>query len=467
MTYVDRLSGGGFRELLTLLSGPFAGLFGGMHLLPFYYPIDGSDAGFDPIDHTKPDPRIGSWDDLRELAKGKDLMADLIVNHMSSRSPQFEDFRRNGDASRYSDLFLTLGRVFPKGATESDLLQIYRIRPSLPFTAVKFDDGIERILWTTFTSGQIDIDVFSPSGIGYVEQILKQFRDAGVRAIRLDAAGFAIKKPGTSCFMIPETYEFISGLTAKAHVLGMEVLVEMHGHYEDQIQLARRVDWVYDFALPPLVLHALYRHNSVALKRWLSMSPRNAITVLDTHDGIGVSDAGGLLSADEIASIVETIHQRSNDGSRQASGEAANNLDVSQVNCTFYDALGRRDGEYRIARALQFFSPGIPQVYYVGLLAGANDIELLRRTKEGRDINRHYYTGDEIQSEIQRPVVRSLFDLIRFRNTHPAFAGDFNLLHSSDREITIEWRSNAHWARLNVDLMAMNAVIDASPEVSS
>jgi len=438
-----------------------------MHLLPFYFPIDGTDAGFDPIDHTQPDPRMGSWDDLGELAKGKDLMADLIVNHVSSRSPQFEDVRRNGDASPHSDLFLTFGRVFPNGATESDLLQIYRIRPSLPFTTVKFENGSERVFWTTFTSGQIDIDVSSDSGRAYLEDILKQFHAAGVRAIRLDAAGFAIKKSGTSCFMIPETFEFISGLAEKAHLLGMEVLVEMHGQFEDQIQLARRVDWVYDFALPPLILHALYTHSAGALKHWLSMSPRNVVTVLDTHDGIGVIDAGGFLNADEIASLVETIHQRTNDESRQASGEAANNLDVSQVNCTFYDALGRRDGEYRIARALQFFSPGIPQVYYVGLLAGANDMELLRRTKEGRDINRHYYTGLEIRSEIQRPVVRSLFDLIRFRNTHPAFDGDFNLLPSSDPEITIEWRNNAHWARLHVDLMTMNVVIEASSEVSS
>ena len=241
----------------------------------------------------------------------------------------------------------------------------------------------------------------------------------------------------------------------------------MHGHYGDQIQLARRVDWVYDFALPPLVLHALYTHDAVPLKKWLTIGPRNAVTVLDTHDGIGVIDAGGLLGSEEIGSIVETIHRRSNNESRQASGEAANNLDVSQVNCSLYDALGRNDAEYQIARALQFFSPGVPQVYYVGLLAGTNDMELLRRTKEGRDINRHHYTAQEIYLEVQRPVVRALFELIRFRNTHPAFAGDFNLLPSSDRDIAIEWRNNPHWARLNVDLMAMNAVIDASPEVSS
>jgi sucrose phosphorylase len=447
-----------------LLDGPLAGLFGGMHLLPFYYPIDGADAGFDPVDHTRPDPRLGSWDDLRELARGKDLMADLIVNHMSSGSPQFEDFRNSGDASRYADLFLTYGRVFPMGATESDLLQIYRIRPGLPFTAVKFGDGIERLLWTTFTSAQIDINVSSDPGRVYLDKILKQFQDAGVRAIRLDAAGFAIKKAGTSCFMIPETFEFISRITAQAHALGIEVLVEMHGHYQDQIQLARRVDWVYDFALPPLMLHALYTHDAVPLKKWLAIRPRNTVTVLDTHDGIGVIDAGGLLSPEQIGSIVETIHRRSNNESRRASGEAANNLDVSQVNCTFYDALGRNDPEYEIARVVQFFSPGVPQVYYMGLLAGANDMELLRRTKEGRDINRHHYTAEEIELAVQRPVVRALFERIRFRNRHPAFAGDFSLLPCADHQIAFEWRNREHWARLTVDLKAMNTLIDASQE---
>jgi sucrose phosphorylase len=448
------------------LDGPFAGLFGGIHLLPFYYPIDGSDAGFDPIDHTQPDPRLGSWNDVRELAEGRDLMADLIVNHMSSQSPQFRDFRRNGAASPYADLFLTYGSVFPIGATESDLLRLYRIRPSLPFTVLPFDDGADRLLWTTFTPAQIDINVASGSGRAYLDQILKQFHASGVRAIRLDAAGFAIKKAGTSCFMIPETFEFISALTAQAHSLGIEVLVEMHGHHEDQIQLARQVDWVYDFALPPLVLHALYTRDAGPLKRWLSRSPRNAVTVLDTHDGIGVIDAAGLLSSVEIGNLVETIHLRSNNESRLASGEAANNLDVSQVNCTFYDALGRRDAEYRIARALQFFSPGVPQVYYMGLLAGTNDMELLRRTKEGRDINRHRYTAQEIDLEVQRPAVRELFELIRLRNRHPAFAGDFRLLPSGDHEIAAEWRNEKHRARLNVDLKAMSSVIDASREVA-
>jgi sucrose phosphorylase len=473
IAYVDRLSGGGFRELHSLLhDGPLAGLFGGVHLLPFFWPIDGADAGFDPIDHTHVDPQLGSWDDVCALAERTELMADLIVNHVSSRSPQFTDFRKRGDASSYAFMFLTYGRVFGNGATEAELLQIYRPRPGLPFTKTHLDDGTERLLWTTFTSEQVDIDVRSPQGRRYLDEILNRFREAGIRSIRLDAAGYAIKKRGTSCFMIPETFEFIGELTRRAHEHGIEVLVEVHSHYREQIEIARKADWVYDFALPPLVLHTLYTRNSCHLKRWLEMSPRNAVTVLDTHDGIGVIDIGadrksleglpGLLSPNEMNHLVETIHQRSNGTSRQATGAAASNLDLYQVNCTFYDALGGRDDDYLMARAIQFFAPGVPQVYYVGLLAGTNDVDLLRRTGVGRDINRHYYTHAELYERLEAPVVRSLLDLIRFRNEHPAFAGDFQIHNSSNTSLVMEWRKHYDWARLDIDLAARHAIISHS-----
>jgi len=137
----------------------------------------------------------------------------------------------------------------------------------------------------------------------------------------------------------------------------------------------------------------------------------------------------------------------------------ASNLDLYQVNCTFYDALGARDNEYLIARALQFFAPGVPQVYYGGLMAGSNDLDLLHRTGVGRDINRHYYTPGELNDQLQRPVVRSLLDLIRFRNSHPAFAGDFHLLPCDDQAIQIEWRRDEEWARLSVCLQTMSASV--------
>jgi sucrose phosphorylase len=471
IAYVDRLPGGTIGDLQQLINGPLHGAFGGVHVLPFFHPIDGADAGFDPIDHTRVDPRVGTWEDVAALAARSDVMTDVIVNHVSRRSPQFIDYDQRGGDSPFAGMFLTYGRVFPNGASESELLSLNTPRPGPPFTAHTNARGMQVLLWTTFTSDQIDIDVSHVEAQRYLASILERLHGAGVRAIRLDAVGFAVKKAGTSCFMIPETFAFIAALTAQAHALGMEVLVEVHGHYQDQIAVARQVDWVYDFALPPLVLHTIYARHAAALTHWLEIRPRNAITVLDTHDGIGVVDvdearghdgAPGLLTRNEIDTLVKTIHQRSRGESQLASGNAARNVDSSQVNCTFYDALGRCDSEYLIARAIQCFVPGIPQVYYVGLLAGCNDLSLLRRTGVGRDINRHYYTADELRPALARPVVESLLELLRIRNTHPAFQGTFETLDSAADRMTLVWTNGDASARLDVDLTDMRASITCS-----
>lgn len=469
IAYVDRFSAGGIQDLAVLLKGPLADVFGGVHLLPFFNPIDGVDAGFDPIDHTQVDPRLGTWDDLRSLGGRVELMADLIVNHVSSQSPQFQDFSENGDHSHYAGMFLTYDRVFPQGAMEADLLSIYRPRPGLPFTYSTLRNGEKRLLWTTFTAQQIDIDMTHPQGRAYLSAILERFHSAAIRAIRLDAVGYAIKKSGTSCFMIPETFDFIAELTKQARALGMEVLVEVHSYFKQQVEIARQVDWVYDFALPPLVLHALYSADAQPLCEWMKIRPRNAITVLDTHDGIGVIDVGadqqgnpGLLAPEAIHNLVEEIHRRSNGASKQATGAAANNLDLYQVNCTYLDALGGDETLYLIARAIQFFIPGIPQVYYVGLLGGRNDMELLARSGVGRDINRHFFSPGEIAASLQTPLVEGLIALIRLRNSHPAFNGDCTVELTSRDRLAIRWRHHEHWISLAVDLSKPCATLEYS-----
>ncbi len=466
-TYADRL-GGDLNTLSRLLEGPFKGLFGGVHILPFFNPIDGADAGFDPIDHTEVDARVGNWDDVRALGEHYEVMADLIVNHVSAQSPQFLDYSDKVEASEFNGLFLRFSSIFPAGATEEDLLTIYRPRPGLPFTYTTLGDGSKALLWTTFTSNQIDIDVTHPCGRQYLNSILDTFEKANIRSVRLDAAGYAIKKAGTRCFMIPETFSFIDELTVAARQRGMEVLVEIHSHYRKQIEIAKRVDRVYDFALPPLVLHALINKTGQYLKAWLAISPRNAVTVLDTHDGIGVIDVGaeagtagasGLMPPAAINQLVEQMHANSRGQSRKATGAAASNLDLYQVNCTYYDALGRNDRDYLLARAIQFFAPGVPQVYYAGLLAGENDMELLERTQVGRDINRHYYSPDEIDRQMQRPVVQKLFRLMRWRNTHAAFAGEFSLPACDERCFTARWTNGEDWAELRIDFAAEKAEI--------
>ena len=461
IAYVDRFGGGNLKDLRALLAARFRGLFGAVHLLPFFNPIDGADAGFDPIDHTEVDPRLGQWQDVRALAGDLGVMADVIVNHISNRSPQFQDFAAQGSASACAGLFLTREKIFPGGPSPAELRAIYRPRPGNPFIEVTLANGEQVSLWATFTAQQIDIDVNDPLGRAYLRRVLKTVADAGVGMVRLDAVGYAIKKRGTSCFMLPETFEFISQIAAEARALGIEVLVEVHSYYRRQIEIAARVDWVYDFALPPLVLHAFAFGNAEPLKDWVAIRPTNAVTVLDTHDGIGIIDIGadatdrqapGLVPPGEIDALVERIHAASGGASRLATGAAASNLDLYQVNCTFFDAMGRDERRYLLARAIQFFIPGIPQVYYVGLLVGGNDLDLLARTGVGRDINRHYYGRTEIDAELERPVVRDLLSLIRLRNEHPAFSGTFSLGRTQPGVLNMRWEAASQFAELEVEL---------------
>ena len=462
VTYADRL-GGTLSGLRAILDGPLDGVFGGVHVLPFYRPFDGADAGFDPEDHTEVDARLGTWDDVAALANGGDMMLDLIVNHMSVDSAQFRSFLKEGGASASAGMFLTMGTVFAAGATEQALLKIYRPRPGLPFTPYVFGDGERRLVWTTFTERQADIDVAHPESVAYLQSILETMATNGVTAVRLDAVGYAVKKPDTTCFMLPETFDFIKELSAKAHTLGMDVLVEVHSHYQTQVEISKHVDYVYDFALPPLLLHALLTVDVEPLLRWLEVRPTNVVSVLDTHDGIGVIDVGrdqtelgraGLLNESEIARLVEAIHRNTNGDSIQATGSAASNVDLYQVNSTFYDALGRNEERYLLARAVQFFLPGVPQVYYVGLLDGTNDMDLLARTKVGRDVNRHYYSGEEVRDALHTDVVQHLMELIRLRNTHPAFAGSFTWRHPSPSMIVLQWRNGERSAELRADFEA-------------
>jgi sucrose phosphorylase len=462
IAYVDRFGSGGIAELHALLSGALKDVFGAVHLLPFYNPIDGADAGFDPIDHCQVDPRLGDWVDIKELSVEFGVMADVIVNHVSDASPQFLDYLQNGSASPFSGLFLTRESVFPAGASDADLAAIYRPRRGQPFIEITLQTGQRVTLWVTFTDHQIDIDVRHPLGKSYLQRVLSKLADSGVTMVRLDAVGYAIKKPGTSCFMLPETFEFIGEIASGAGALGIEVLVEVHAYFRRQIEIASHVDWVYDFALPPLVLHAFAFGAAEYLKNWIRIRPNNAVTVLDTHDGIGIVDIGadpgdraghpGLVPPEQIDALVEHIHAASGGQSRLATGVAASNLDLYQVNCTFFDAMARDERRYLLARAIQFFLPGIPQVYYVGLLAGQNDLQLLESTGVGRDINRHYYGRSELEVQLTRPVVKDLISLIRLRNDHPAFSGEFSLQESHAAAIAMRWVLDEHFAELKVQL---------------
>ena len=470
ITYVDRLTGGDLDDLKNLLTSDLQEIFGGVHILPFFYPIDGVDAGFDPIDHRRVDERLGSWEDIKLLSKELDIVADLIVNHISSKSSEFLDYLENGSKSEYAPMILTKDKVFSNGTLE-DVNKIYRPRPGSPFTRYTLQSGETPSVWTTFSSDQIDIDVFDNLGKTYILDILNIYREHGIKTIRLDAVGYAVKKAGTTCFMIDETYDLIRNLTLEANERGIEVLVEIHSYYQEQIRIAELTDYVYDFALPPLVLHAIFNKTVTFLDKWLEISPRNAITVLDTHDGIGIIDVGphqkdptkpGLLTVSDIDNLVEEIHLRSNGESLKATGENANNWDLYQVNCTYFDALGKDENLYLMSRAIQFFCPGIPQVYYMGYLCEPNDLKLLNETGVGRSINRTIFDEYKLQQALKRPVVKKLNKLIRFRNSIDAFEGDFSRKLISDSSILFTWDGANSWATLRINLDNYSFEIDSS-----
>ena len=447
IAYADRL-GGSLPGLRRLLDGPLHGAFGGVHVLPFYQPFDGADAGFDPDDHLAVDPRLGTWDDLAALAQGRDLVADLIVNHVSDRSAAFRAAVEDGGTG----MFLTFDRVFPGGADADDLLAITRPRPGLPFTRAVLGDR-PRLLWTTFTPHQIDLDVHHPAARAYLSRVLARLAGCGVAMVRLDAVGYTVKTAGTSCFLTPETYDFVDDLTTEARDLGLAVLAEVHAAHRFAQQAAPHVDRVYDFVLGPLVLHAVLTGDAAPLRRWWADRPRNTVTVLDTHDGLGMIDAGpgpdgtdGLLSAPQIESLVTRIED--NSGGTGVTSRVPGG--VYQTSCTLYDALGRDDRRFLLARLLQLFTPGIPQVYYVGLLAGRN--VAVPDGADARETNRRRYTDAEVDAALAQPVVRRLRELLRLRTGHPAFGGSFTVDETPDGQVVLSRRHGDATAELRADL---------------
>lgn len=453
LTYADRLAGD-LSGLGRLLKDELDS-FSGVHVLPFFTPFDGDDTGFDPVDHNAVDPRLGSWSDVRRIAETHEVTADLIVNHVSNRSAEFEDWLARGADSPHDGMFLTFDRVFPDRASEADITAFYRPRPGLPFTPYRGADGSRRLVWTTFMPSQVDIDVSHPAGIAYLERLADTLAAGGVGTVRLDAVGYAVKTPGTDSFMTPQTLEFVAQAADLIRARGMRVLVEVHAHYTQQQAIAPLVDLVYDFAFPPLLLHALATGRSDRLASWLGIRPSNAVTVLDTHDGIGVIDAGpsgdrpGLLSHDEMADVFRRAHDATGGHSSVASVIPAWVTLPHQINATFFSVLGRDPRRMLLARALQVFLPGEPQFYYVGLLGGADDTELFAATGQGRDVNRHRYTADEVRRALDTDVTRGQLALAQLRR-HPVFGGSFSWEAPDAASLVLRWAGGGHDAMLRV-----------------
>lgn len=375
ITYADSL-GHNLKDLSYVMNRYFSKAIGGIHLLPIF-PSNG-DRGFSPTRYDVVDPKFGSWEDVEQLSQQYYLMFDFMINHLSKHSDYFQDFQAKHEESKYHDLFLSWDKFWPAGRpTQKDIDLIYKRKDRAPYQEIEFKDASQEKMWNTFGPDQMDLDVRTKT-----------------------------------------TQEFIK--------LNLQNLAK-HGYF------------IYDFALSMVLLYSLYSGNSAQLANWLKKCPMKQFTTLDTHDGLGVVDAKDVLTDDQIDYTTNKLYQIGANVKKKYSSAEYHNLDIYQINTTYYSALGNDDKKYFLARLLQIFAPGIPQIYYVGLLAGENDIQLLEKTKEGRDINRHYYELDEIEEQVQRPVVKSLIKLLEFRNSVPAFDldGSIDVATPSEHEIVI------------------------------
>lgn len=427
ITYADSL-GKNLKELHEILDTHYKAAVGGVHILPFF--PSSADRGFAPMCYDKVDEEFGSFEDVESLGKEYYLMFDFMVNHISASSEYFQDFLEKKEESPYKDFFIRYKEFWENGEpTEEQVDKIYKRKPRAPYIEAEFKDGTKEKVWCTFCEEQIDLDVTKEATKKFVRDTLKNMCKRGASIIRLDAFAYAVKKQDTSCFFIePDIWDLLYEIEDIVKEEHAEILPEIHEHYTIPMKIADKGFWIYDFALPVMTLHALYNHTGEYLKKWLDMCPKKQFTTLDTHDGIGIVDVKDLLPDEEIDKVKEQMYKQGANVKKIYSSEAYNNLDIYQVNTTYYSALGNNDAAYILSRAIQFFAPGIPQVYYVGMLAGANDVELMECTKNGRDINRHYYTKEEIAKEQERPVVQELKKLMELRNSHPAFHMDGDIL---------------------------------------
>lgn len=467
ITYPDSL-GGDLKALNSVLLKYFSDIFkGGVHILP-PFPSSG-DRGFAPINYFEIEPIFGDWEDIREIGKNFDIIMDLMVNHISKSSDYFQDFLANGRKSEYADLFITLDKVWAEGEPVQEDIDKMFLRRELPYSTFNIEEtGEEERVWTTFgkqhPSEQIDLDIMSAKTKQLFRDILVNFKENNVKIVRLDAVGYVIKKLGTSCFFVePDIYEFLDWIRELSNSLNIELLPEVHSHYKIQYRLAEHGYWIYDFILPYRVLDTLINKSSKDLLAYLETRPDKQFTMLDCHDGIPVKpDLDGLIDTKEARGLVDTCLERGSNLSLILSKDhkAEDGFDVHQIRGTYYSILDCDDDAYLAARAIQFFTPGVPQVYYVGILAGENDYERVEKTGDGREINRRNFTVNEIEQSLEKKVVKRLLKLIKFRNEYDAFNGDFKVLNSASDEIRLSWQKKDRCCKLFIDLKTYKTIID-------
>ncbi|RAY53783.1 sugar phosphorylase [Enterobacter hormaechei subsp. oharae] len=438
ITYADQFSAKGEKALpvfTRFYNEWLSRTFSHVHLLPFY-PWS-SDDGFSVIDYHEVAPETGTWRDVAELKQSASLMFDFVCNHMSAKSEWFANYLAQKPG--YEDFFISVD-------PETDLSAVTRPRALPLLTPFTLHDGSVRHLWTTFSDDQIDLNFASPQVLIAMVDVLLHYLMEGARYIRLDAVGFMWKIPGTTCIHLEQTHCLIQLFRAITDAVapGTVIITETNVPHKDNISYfgdgENEAQMVYQFSLPPLVLHAVHRQDVKALCQWagslaLPSTHTTWFNFLASHDGIGLNPLRGILPESEILSLVDKLQQEG------ALVNWKNNPDGTrspyEINVTYLDALSLRDSsdDERIARfilahAVLLSFPGVPAVYIQSILGSRNDYEGVERLGYNRAINRKKYTAGQVDLElnnkksIRYQIYSHLSELIAIRRGERAFHPD-------------------------------------------
>jgi sucrose phosphorylase len=441
ITYGDLLSSPGRRPLEALgdfVSRFMHGAINTLHLLPFY-PYS-SDRGFAVIDFQEVDPRLGSWEDIERLGDRFRLMFDGVFNHVSSKSRWFQRFL-NGRPG-YEAYFVSF--TTHEAITKDHLQRILRPRTSDLLTPFRTLDGV-RWVWTTFGPDQVDLNFRNPEVLLRVIEVLLLYVRRGADVIRLDAVTYLWRELGTRCAHLGETHAIVQLLRAVLDVVAprVAIITETNVPHADNVAYFgdgwNEAQLVYNFALPPLTLHTFLTGDSSRLTAWArgleTPSPASTyFNFLDSHDGIGLLGAQGLLSEAEIAAMVRRVEEYGGLVSYRADGEGGSS--PYELNVTWYSALNRDDaGEsvdlqvarFVASRAIALALTGVPGIYLPSLFGSKNDLEAVRAGEGARAINRDTVDVPALEALLRdrgswaSKVARRFGRLIRRRIACPAF----------------------------------------------
>ncbi len=434
ITYGDTLLNEGekpLRTLLAFLDEHAGGCINSVHILPFF-PFS-SDHGFAVMDFSSVNESLGSWGDIQNIAGHYRLMADVVINHCSSRGAWFENFIHQVNPGK--DYFFT-------ASPEDDLSEVVRPRTNPLLREVETVDGTRHV-WCTFSEDQIDLDFRNPEVLRQFVSIIRLYLDMGVQIFRLDAIAFLWKIPGTSCLNLPQTHEVVRLLRTLIEHASDDAVIITETNIPNRENLAyfgnnNEAHWIYNFSLPPLLVNALITGSSHYLNQWLMTMPpaqdgTTYFNFIASHDGIGLRPVEGLLSDEEEQRLITTMQGFGGRISWRALDNGINK--PYEVNIALYDALqGTVNGpdawnqqRFICAHTIMMGLEGVPAFYIHSLLATGNDERRLENTGRNRSINRHQWNYADLQAELHdegsrhAQVFAELKRLLAIRGQQDAF----------------------------------------------